>query len=102
VKTNPNSKAQDVIFEYEKLILATDPVTYTRLLNEAIDGGADDDKVTVPAPRSSVCLYYAIEGLPPIKDPILILNGENDVSLADEDYYKINNVCFPSQVSKIE
>jgi len=65
-----------------------------------------------------VCLYYAINGPPPVTDPILILNGNNLLpsdsplysdSMAGGDAVKgggqasqaitINNVCFPSSVS---
>jgi len=47
---------------------------------------------------SSVCLYYGFDGLPPIIDPILILNGENRINI-DNNKLKINNICFPSSVS---
>jgi hypothetical protein len=42
--------------------------------------------------------YFGFDGLPPVLDPILILNGENDMSLP-KHVTTINNVCFPSQVS---
>ena len=50
--------------------------------------------------RSVGCLYYSFKGDPPIADPILILNG---ICSDDDDHYyshPINNVCFPSAVSK--
>jgi phytoene dehydrogenase-like protein len=43
------------------------------------------------------CLYYSFQGEPPVKDPILILNGDGKDrgSLSNP----INNVCFPSAVT---
>lgn len=44
--------------------------------------------------RASTCLYYGINGPPPVKDPILVLNGDDT-----NDNQPINNLCFPSVVS---
>lgn len=58
----------------------------------------------------STCLYFSLDGSPPIKDPVLILNGENRLTVEDFtqkldektiDYQdvRINNVCFPNMIS---
>lgn len=45
-------------------------------------------------------MYFAIDGLPPIREPILVLNGENLITDKDDVYpVAINNVCFPNLVS---
>ena len=49
---------------------------------------------------SSTCLYYAISGLPPVLEPILVLNGYSDLSKNHADII-VNNVCFPSQVNML-
>ncbi|MEO1075332.1 MAG: NAD(P)/FAD-dependent oxidoreductase [Bacteroidota bacterium] len=49
------------------VIIATDGPTAARLLNGAVES---------PASRSVTCAYYAAP-VPPIDDPILVLDGEN-------------------------
>jgi protoporphyrinogen oxidase len=47
-------------------------------------------------------LYYGFDGPPPVVEPILILNGENRISVESAvSTVKINNVCFPSSVSPL-
>ena len=55
-----------------------------------------EDVVERTVDRSSTCLYFAIDGPPPMTDPILVLNGEG-VS----ESYPVNNVCFPSTVPSL-
>lgn len=54
---------------------------------------------------SSVCVYFGLEGRPPVESPILILNGENKLSFARTEggppAATINNICFPSQVRSL-
>lgn len=82
------------------LVVATDPDMAKILLNGEKDGNIKKD-INIPIGRSSTCLYYGFEGEPPIKDPMLILNGENSLSNNNnwESNVSINNICFPSQVS---
>lgn len=72
--------------EASKIIVATDGQTAGKLLPEL---------VTPPTDRRSLCFYYAIDGPPPVEDPILFLNGEK---ITDQE--PVNNVCFPSSVVK--
>jgi hypothetical protein len=63
--------------------------------------------IDVPLARKSVCLYFALDGPPPLTEPVLVLNGENRLAPAafdtpgyvDASVVRINNVCFPSQIS---
>ena len=43
------------------------------------------------APVGTTCLYFAIDGPPPLSAPILYLNGDGGGM--------INNCCFPSTVA---
>jgi protoporphyrinogen oxidase len=63
------------------VVLATDGPTAYRLL----------DKPPTIGSRSVTCFYFAFPGPPPIKEPILILNGEGQGL--------INNLCFPNAVA---
>ena len=57
---------------------------------------------------SSTCVYYAISGPPPVTEPVLVLNGQSDLTppsnlmgrnLNDHTLpVVVNNVCFPSTV----
>jgi phytoene dehydrogenase-like protein len=85
-------------FRAKCVILATDGPHAHQLLTRL------DEKTFAPLPeqpqRSVGCLYYSFQGDPPVVDPILILNG---VSGKDDDsakFHPVNNVCFPSAVSK--
>jgi phytoene dehydrogenase-like protein len=62
------------------VVVATDGVSAAGLLD-----GLDE-----PASRSVTCLYFAAER-PPIEEPILVLNGEEDGP--------VNNLCVPSQIA---
>ncbi|UCC84199.1 MAG: FAD-dependent oxidoreductase [Gemmatimonadota bacterium] len=63
------------------VVIATDGVSAASLLD-----GLDE-----PASRSVTCLYFAAER-PPIEEPILVLNGEEDGP--------VNNLCVPSQIAR--
>jgi len=79
----------------QKVILATD-VSRTQTLLSTLEGyesiANENDK---PVERSVGCLYYSFKGDPPVKDPILILNGLPTRGTAQSP---INNACFPSVV----
>ena len=57
---------------------------------------------------SSTCVYYAISGPPPVTEPVLVLNGESDLTppsnlmtgniIDHTPPVVVNNVCFPSTV----
>eukprot|EP01035_Chromulina_nebulosa_P018714 gene18714-24473_t len=94
-----------VDFLCDKVILALDPIGYQFLLNGYLANQtslSSAEKVnisSIPEGRSSICLYYGMTGLPPVKEPILLLNGENNV---DNGFTTtINNICFPSQLSPL-
>lgn len=77
------------------VVLATDGEAAQRLISKlpAFESLASKQK----QPQRSVgCLYYGINSEPPVKDPILILNGD----VRDEIGSPINNLCFPSVVNK--
>lgn len=81
---------------FRRAVLAVDPPSIPSLLSPVAA------PLDTPEARSSNCLYYAIDGPPPVTDPVLILNGDDDnnVSLgAEVTRAVVNNVCFPSQVS---
>jgi len=62
------------------VVIATDAPAAVRLMPE----------LRSPLSHSVVCLYFAVPQ-PPIEEPILILNGE--------DQGLINNMCVPSQIA---
>ncbi|BFU89122.1 MAG: hypothetical protein NTAFB01_03090 [Nitrospira sp.] len=64
----------------EAVVIATDAPPAVQLVPE----------LRSPPSRSVVCLYFAAPR-PPIEEPILILNGE--------DQGLINNMCVPSQIA---
>ena len=43
---------------------------------ELLAGKTKGEPVVAPTDRSSTCLYFAIDGQPPVTDPLLVLNGE--------------------------
>lgn len=67
-------------------------------------GGGMPTSVDVPEARGSLCLYFGIDGPPPVVQPMLILNGDNAMEplgpQSERPLAAINNVCFPSQVSR--
>ncbi len=89
------------IYRAKCVVLATDGPSAHRILTRL------DEKTFASLPeqpqRSVGCLYYSFQGNPPIIDPILILNGMGGDDEVDDDYFvshPVNNVCFPSAVSK--
>jgi phytoene dehydrogenase-like protein len=93
---NAGSDTGEVVYEAEKVILATDAPSAAMVDVDGSTGGGLNE-VSPPTPRSSLALYFGFEGMPPVKDPILVLNGENDLDSGVDA--TVNNVCFPSQVS---
>eukprot|EP01036_Dinobryon_divergens_P031451 gene31451-40850_t len=92
-----------------QVVIATCPprakqLTDSIVFNGTVPGGEEVSKIDIPTARSSVCVYFGFEGLPPVESPILILNGESKLSFASTEggppAATINNICFPSQVSR--
>lgn len=73
---------QNTQMEAPVIIVATDGPAAARLL----DGGV------ISSSRGSICLYFAKEGPPPLKTPLLVLNG-------DKSDGPVNNMFFPSVVA---
>jgi len=65
-----------------QIVVATDAVTAVRLI----------DGLPAPAFHSAINLYYSL-GEPPIRGPVLLLNGE--------DRGPVNNLAFVSEVSPL-
>lgn len=88
----------------DDIVVATDGPTASRLLGASV--------VPCPESRQSTCVYFAIDGPPPVDTPILVLNGEMGKEDNDDDGAGsssssqkklkrapvVNNVCFPSVV----
>jgi phytoene dehydrogenase-like protein len=84
-------------YETPSLIVATDGVIAQRLIANL--KGFESLEALPQQPQQSVgCLYYSFKGEPPIKEPILILNGIG--SEAGGEKNPVNNVCFPSVVNQ--
>ena len=94
------------VVECRSLVLAADPVSTKNLLEGSQDvvDAAVKSNYAIPEARRSICLYFGFDGPPPVKDPMLILNGESQLSAERSAKGGIgpvvNNICFPSQVSK--
>ena len=58
---------------------------------------AGADPALLPPQRRVGCVYYGLSSLPPISDPILVLNGEKEKGTTSKP---VNNLCFPSLVSE--
>ena len=93
---------KDVCYKGEYTVIATEAPNAAELLRNT----PQKDLIAIPFARKSTCLYFGIDGSPPISGPVLILNGGNklpveafDTSVDDESRVRVNNVCFPSEVS---
>ena len=100
--TTRSQSGEAVTYQAQHIVVATEAPAAQRLLQSAAPCS-----ITAPAARKSTCVYFGIEGPPPILAPVLILNGENKLPQASFDVpglvaledVRINNVCFPSQVN---
>lgn len=72
----------------DKVVLATEASAAYEIM--------DTDGAERPPQRSVGCIYYSLGSEPPVKDPILVLNGEKEKGTLAKP---INNLCFPSVVS---
>ena len=77
------------------VVLATPPGEAARLLRSAseVPGMVGRYRSLEPASGASLAsttIYFALDGPPPVAEPVLVLNGRLDGS--------INSVCFPSAV----
>lgn len=82
--------SNNLSYKCNNVVIATDPEEFLKLQKR-------DD--FIPPARGSVCLYYGFDGEPPITSPVLILNAKEDAESA-KVVARVNNVCFPSQVSR--
>ena len=71
----------------DRLVLATPRREADRLLGETDAAGGEREEELY----TSTALYFALDGPPPVSEPLLVLNGQTEGLL--------NNVCFPSTVS---
>lgn len=99
------STGGSVEYACSHVVLATEAPVAKSLLAEAFVDVSNG--IQVSTPRMSTCVYFGIDGAPPLLDPVLVLNGDNVLPQALFDSpgllthgdLRINNVCFPSQVS---
>ena len=88
------------VIDCSNVVVAADPESFVSLLQTS---GGDLSSVdsSIPAARGSVCLYYGFDGPAPVQDATLVLNGDPDpeASSSATASVRVNNVCFPSQVS---
>jgi len=81
--------------ESDVVVVATDVRVAQKLISQIPD--LDLKEISPEINQRSVgCLYYSFEGNAPVRDPILILNGEGERRGSRES--PINNVCFPTAV----
>ncbi len=77
----------------KSVVLATDARNAKQLLAKHAGSDSSSEQSSSEQPEgapSVTCIYFAADR-PPLKEPILVLNGEN--------HGPINNVCVPSQVA---
>lgn len=91
----------------DHVVVATEGPAAAKLLAPAAAAASDPSpsggetgvlEVETPVDRSSTCLYFAIDGPPPVTDPILVLNGDQGKAPGGGGGGPVNNVCFPSSV----
>lgn len=100
IKRNKNGyliKSSGGDIQAESVIVATEGPAAKKLL-ATVDGLEGLGEEEEQAQRSVGCLYYSFVGEAPVEDPILVLNGIG--SERGNDKNPVNNVCFPSVVSK--
>jgi phytoene dehydrogenase-like protein len=95
VKSEKNNISKS--FLSKSVIVATDGATAPRLLSR-LQGYEDLMDLAEQPHRAVGAAYYAFEGVPPVQEPILILNGMKGSKGIDESL--VNNVCFPSAVNQ--
>lgn len=81
----------------DTVIVATESPSAQALLS-TVDGLEGLGQEPEQKQRSVGCLYYSFEGKVPVEEPILILNGIG--SERGNAKNPVNNICFPSVVSK--
>ena len=83
-------------FQSPSVIVATDGVIAQKLLSNI--PGFESLETLPKQPQLAVgCLYYALKGDAPVKEPILVLNGIGPESGTED--FPVNNICFPSVVN---
>jgi phytoene dehydrogenase-like protein len=88
---------QRKLIQTKSVILATDGQVAQSLVSQV--SGFESLALLAEQPQRSVgCLYYAFDGEAPVTEPMLILNGIDDERGTEDN--PVNNVCFPSVVSK--
>ena len=87
------------VMNCSNLVVAADPESFVGLLQTS-GGDLSSIDSSIPAARGSVCLYYGFDGPAPVQDATLVLNGDPDPEASSvAASVRVNNVCFPSQVS---
>lgn len=85
--------ANGTLIAADAVVIATEAPAAVKLLRGAGALREDDDGIDLNVKgRASTCLYFDLPGEPPVKEPVLLLNGESNGGL-------VNNVCFPNAVS---
>ena len=86
----------------KSVILATDAQVAHKLLYPIVNDispvtavSSSSEEATIDQRRVG-CVYYGFDGPPPVRDPILLLNGCPDRGTMGSP---INNVCFPTAVA---
>ena len=83
-------------FQSPSVIVATDGAIAQKLLSNI--PGFESLETLPKQPQLAVgCLYYALKGDAPVKEPILVLNGIGPESGTED--FPVNNICFPSVVN---
>ena len=87
----------DAPIRAKTVIVATDGRVAQKLLS-GLDGFQQMANEKEQPQQAVGCLYYALNEEPPVRDPILILNG-NASNNSNTATHPVNNVCFPSVVN---
>ena len=101
--SSSSSTTTTTTYAYKYLVIATEAPSAAALLSNA----EVSPPLEVPTARKSTCLYFSLSCPPPILSPVLVLNAENKLpsiafeaaGVLDAKEIRINNLCFPSQVS---
>lgn len=107
VRTMDTKTGEVAQYSASSVVVATDAPTARSLLGD-LQQSAPELSLSLSLSalesvrsRSSTCLYYNLPGLPPVTDSVLMLNGDTGNEVDERSSVPVvNNVCFPSQISK--
>ncbi|KAL7560721.1 hypothetical protein ACA910_020998 [Epithemia clementina (nom. ined.)] len=97
IKNAEGRKTTTTTLMADCVIIATEGPAACRLISQ-IDGFESLQTLPSQVQRFVGNLYYSLPGEPPVKDPILILNGMGGSDRGSATN-PVNNVCFPSSVA---